>query len=271
MEIELREYGNDLYCRFSFGDGSQTTVPYNEVIHVRRHFNRDDIWGDDTEKIMKGDLTTLSAVRTAIINAVSNFGSLRGILKWKQTLRPEDEKKAWQRFVDTYASTNNGSGIGSLDNKADFQQITTPVTTFNSAQMQYVRENIYRHFGVNDSIITGNYTEDQYIAFYESVLEPLAVKLAQEFTDKMFTGRERSEGNEIVFESNRLAYMSVASKIKVCEALTPIGCITINEVREMFGYAGVDGGDERQISLNYINAKDQSRYQTGNDDNAGKG
>ena len=57
--------------------------------------------------------------------------------------------------------------------------------------------------------------------------------------------------------------MSVASKIKVCEALTPIGCISINEVREMFGYAGVEGGDERQVSLNYIKATDQSAYQTG--------
>ena len=64
-------------------------------------------------------------------------------------------------------------------------------------------------------------------------------------------------------ETNRLSYMSVASKIKVCQALTPIGCITINEVREMFGYAGVEGGDKRQVSLNYVNADDQSLYQTG--------
>ena len=58
--------------------------------------------------------------------------------------------------------------------------------------------------------------------------------------------------------------MSVASKIKVCQALTPIGCISINEVREMFGYAGVEDGDERQVSLNYVKAGDQSAYQTGN-------
>ena len=31
----------------------------------------------------------------------------------------------------------------------------------------------------------------------------------------------------------------------------------------MFGYAGVEGGDERQVSLNYIKAADQSAYQTG--------
>ena len=70
-------------------------------------------------------------------------------------------------------------------------------------------------------------------------------------------------------ESNRLSYMSVASKIKVCQALTPIGCISINEVREMFGYAGVLDGDTRQVSLNYVKAADQSAYQTGKDSTEG--
>ena len=262
-ELELRERDGELYCRFTFGLGQRVTIPYAYVVHVRRHFNRDDVFGDDSMSIFKDDINMLSAVKVAVINAVRNFGALRGIIKWKQTLRPEDEQKAWQRFVDTYASTKNGSGIGSLDNKADFQQINTPITTFDAKQMEFARDSIYRHFGINDHIVTGQYTEDEYIAFYESVLEPMAVKLAQELTEKLFTSRERGWGNEIILESNRLSYMSVASKIKVCEALTPIGCISINEVREMFGYAGVEGGDERQVSLNYVKAGDQTKYQTG--------
>lgn len=135
--------------------------------------------------------------------------------------------------------------------------------------MEFARDSIYRHFGLNDNIVTGRYSEDEYIAFYESVLEPIAVKLSQELTEKLFTSREKGWGNEIVMESNRLSFMSVASKIKVCEALTPIGCISINEVREMFGYAGVEGGDERQVSLNYVKAGDQSAYQTGKDGSKG--
>lgn len=268
-ELELRERDGELYCRFTFGLGQRVTVPYSYVVHVRRHFCKDDIFGDDSMRIIREDINMLSAVKVAVINAVKNFGALRGIIHWKQTLRPDDEQRAWQKFIDTYASTKNGSGIGSLDNKADFQQINTTITTFDAKQMEFARSEIYRHFGVNDAIVTGKYTEDEYIAFYESVLEPMAVKLAQELTEKLFTTRERGWGNEIVLESNRLSYMSVASKIKVCQALTPIGCISINEVREMFGYAGVEGGDERQVSLNYVNANDQSLYQTGKDSTEG--
>lgn len=49
--------------------------------------------------------------------------------------------------------------------------------------------------------------------------------------------------------------MSVASKIKICETLIPTGGLTINEIREIFGYAGIEGGDERLISLNFVKAK----------------
>lgn len=261
--VELLQKDSDIFCRFTFGGGKRTTVPYTDIVHVRRHYNRDDFFGDDNCRVIKEDLTTLRACKASIINAVKNFGALRGIIKWAQVLRPEDEKAAWQRFVETYASGKNGSGIGSLDKKADFQQINTTVTTFDANQMQYTKETIYEHYGLNANIVKGNYKEDEYIAFYESVLEPVAVKLSQELTDKLFTEREQGWGNEVIMETNRLSYMSVASKIKVCQALTPIGCITINEVREMFGYAGVEGGDKRQISLNYVNADDQSLYQTG--------
>ena len=46
--------------------------------------------------------------------------------------------------------------------------------------------------------------------------------------------------------------MSVASKIKVCETLIPTGGMTINEIRAIFGYAGIEGGDERLFSLNFV-------------------
>lgn len=269
LEI-LEDKTYNLYARFTFGAGERITIPYENLIHIRRHFNRDELFGDDNSKIMIEDLSTLKAAKASIVNAVKNFTALRGYIQWQAKARPEDIKNAHDEFVDMYA-TNNPSGIASLDNRAEFHQLTSNVTTFNSQQMSYVRDNIYKYFGLNENIIMGKYTEDEYIAFYESVLEPVSIKLAQEMTDKIFTRRERGFGNEIILESNRLNFMSVASKIKVCETLIPTGGLTINEIREIFGYAGIEGGDERLISLNFVKAKDQSLYQTGNDDNLLKG
>ena len=114
----------------------------------------------------------------------------------------------------------------------------------------------------------GQYNEDQYNAFYESVIEPIAIKLSQEFTEKLFTPRQRGYGNEVIFETNRLQYMSIASRVKLCTAMIPAGAIKRNEIRELFGYAGLPGkeGEEIVVSLNYVKTKDQTKYQTGQDE-----
>lgn len=253
--------GTELFVRFTFLGGEKITRPYTDIIHIRRYFNTDDFFGDRNEKIITEDITVFKAVKTAIVNTVQNFGKLRGILQWKSTLRPEDQEKAWKQFVDTYGTTKNGSGIASLDNKAEYIALPNNEAAFDANQMDYARRNVMSHFGLSDAIISGKYTEDDFISFYESVIEPLALKVAQELTEKLLTENMRSRGNELVLESNRLSFMSVASKIKICQTLIPAGGLTINEIREIFGYAAIEGGDERQISLNFVNAKDQSKYQ----------
>lgn len=264
---ESRVDGNkELFLKFQFLGGEYITVSYSEVVHLRRHFNRHEFFGDSNDKIFAEDINTLRAVKTAIVNVVNSFGKLRGIIKWKSTLRPEDQEKNWKLFVDTYTTPKNGSGIGSLDSKADFQELGNTVTTFDSGQMDYAKKNVLQHFGISENILLGDYKEDEYISFYESVIEPLAVKFSQELTEKIFTPQERSAGHEIIMESNRLSFMSVSSKIKICQTLIPSGGLTINEIREIFGYAGIEGGDERQISLNFVKAGDQSEYQVNKPD-----
>lgn len=268
--LELYEdQSGHLYCKFTFGTGEQATVPYEEMIHIRRHFNRDDVFGDPEGNVLKEDLNLLAAVKTAVINVVKNFHRLRGIIQWTGTVRPEDQEAMWKKFVDSFAGPSNGSGIGSLDNRGKFQQLTTDTQTFETGQMKFARDNLYKYFGVSEEIVSGKYTEEEFQAFYESVIAPIAVKLSQEFTEKLFTPKERGFGNEVIFEANRIAYMSTSSKVKIAQAMIPAGAIKRNEIRELFGYAGLPGkeGEEIVVSLNYVKVKDQSLYQTGKDDN----
>ena len=45
------------------------------------------------------------------------------------------------------------------------------------------------------------------------------------------------------------------------------GIITVNEYRELMYLPQIDGGDVRQVSLNYVKTDDQTLYQTGKEDN----
>lgn len=263
VEVKV-DSANNLYVKFQFINGKSMTVLYDAVIHIKRHFHTHQLFGEDNSRALKEDLDLLHAVKSAIINSVKNGNSLRGIINFEGTVREDDQQALWKKFTERYVTNDNGSGIATLDNKATFQQLTTTISTFNKGQMDFARDMVYKHFGLNEKIVSGNYTEDEYIAFYESVLEPIAIKLAQEFTEKLFTSREKGHGNEVIIESNRLSYMSVASRIKVCEALLPTGAATVNEIREIFGYEGIEGGDERLVSLNFAKFRDLSNYQMQN-------
>ena len=253
-----------IYAKFTFGIGLQTTVPYEDIVHIRRHYNRDEMFGDPEARMLKEDLTLLKAVKASIVNVVKNYGRLRGIVKFLQVLRPEDMKRHFEEFVSNFVSDlKNGSGLAPMDNTSDYKELHVENTTFDAAQMSLARDNIYKYFGVSEKLINGTYDESEFIAFYESVIEPLAVKLSQAFTVALFTKREQGFGNEVMFETNRLNYISVASKINIAKQLLPAGILTINDARELFGYAPVPDGDERIVSLNYIKASDQSKYQTG--------
>jgi phage portal protein BeeE len=159
--------------------------------------------------------------------------------------------------------------VAALDSKSDYIPLNNTPTVINYAQMQELRNNVYRYFGVNEDIVMSKYTEAQWNAFYESVIEPIAIQLSLEYTAKLFTDRERGFGSEVVFEANRLQYASVASKLAVIEKLGDRGLLTLNEARDIFNLPALEDGDKRLVSLNYVNADKADQYQLG--DKAGKG
>jgi HK97 family phage portal protein len=239
------------------------TVPYSSLIHLRRHFNRDDILGEEGRKPFKPTLDLINTVNQGISNAIKSSARIRGWLKFNQTLRPEDIKKQRDDFVNDYLSINNDGGIAAIDAKCDFTPAEMKMQMADDKQMALIRENAYRYFGVNEKIIQATYNEDEWNAFYSSVIEPIALQLSMEFTDKLFTNREKGFGNEIVFSANRLTYASNQTKVNMAKELAPYGIFTINELREVFELEPVDGGDKRLITLNVVDADKQNEYQIG--------
>src|SRR5690606_25673122 len=136
----------------------------------------------------------------------------------------------------------NSGGVAALDSKADYIELKNQPIMVNAAQMKELRDAVFRYFGVSEKIVIGNYTEDEWHAFYESTIEPIAVQMSLEFTTKLFSDREIGHGNEIVFEANRLQYASVGTKLALV-SMVDRGAMTPNEWREVFNLSPIDGGD----------------------------
>lgn len=260
-DCEFVERAGVLFVRFDFMTGFRMAVPYEELVHLRRFFGPHDLFGESNEITLSRQVGLLNTVNAGFAAAVSSARYLRGILKFNMNLKNDDLAENKRRFVDEYMTLNNSGGVAALDTRADYIELKQNVTMADNSQMKLIREDIMAYYHTNENILLSKYDENGWAAYYESVLEPLAIRLSLELTRKIFTQREQALGNQIVFEANRLQYASTQSKINLLKELMPMGLMSINEGREVFNMAPVEGGDKRIISLNYIDADKATEYQ----------
>lgn len=255
--FEALEYQNGLFIRFTFASGDIIVLPWEDLAVMRKDYNKSDIAGDRNDAI----LDTLELINTSnqgIANAVKATANLRGILKsTKAMLSDADIKKQKDRFVEDYLNLENGSGIASLDATQEFTPITMSPQITNWQTLKEFRENVYRYFGINEAIITSNYTEMQMEAFYDARIEPFLVALSLELTSKIFTERERGFGASIVYESNRIQFASTTTKLGMVQ-LVDRALMTPNEYRRMFNMPPYEGGDEFVLRLDTAKTGEES-------------
>jgi len=260
-QIEIRENGDDTYVLFSFRTGRRYTTSYKNIIHLRRHFNEHDFFGSNNAPL-KSMLEYRLTIKEGLVNAIKTTANLRGIIKTAKTLlKAEDISKVRNQFVKDF--TESDSGIGGLDASMDFKEVNLKPVTADAEVVAASRKEILDYFGINEDIINSSYDSTKWNAFYESILEPIAIQMAQEFTYKLFTTTELDYGNGIIFESNRLQYASIAEKAAYIKSM--INCITIDEAREVWNLAPLPDGQGNKIlqSLNFVNSLLADQYQTG--------
>lgn len=265
-QIELLEYQNQLYLKFVFRTGRLKVLPYEEIIHIRGQFFDHDIFGSKNYALRPA-LDTVIAINQGVSNSAKMINSIRGILSAKITSKDDDLKKARDKFVENnFKISSNGSGIVVTDAKMDYTPINEKTTPLQADQLSYAKNAIYDYFGVNEQIVQNKFSEDEWNAFYEGAIEPVAIQMSQCFTNALFTENERNFGNEITFEANRLQYASNTTKVNVVEKLAPLAVLMIDDVREIFNLAPLPNGEGQKTlqSLNYINSSIADQYQTNN-------
>lgn len=240
----LYDTARTLYLRFMLQSGALVAYPYRDIIHLRDHYSGNDVFGESNAEVLDQIMQVADANDKSVVEAVKNGSVIKWIMKWKQIVRPEDLKRQTEDFARQYLETSeNGTGVASVDAKADLEQVEPHDYVPNAAQQDRTLQRLYRFFGTNEHIIGSNYTEDEWNAYYESVIEPVAIQLGNEMTRKIFTRRERNEGCRIVYESTSLQYASMNTKLNLLQ-MVDRGALTPNEWREVMNLGPIDGGDK---------------------------
>lgn len=251
--VEFRP-GSDgaLYLECTFPDGRQIAFPYTDIIHLRRHFLTNDLTGDSNAPLY-ALLDTADTLNQGISASVKNGTSIRGVLKFTSLVNPAQVKAEKEQFVSDYFNPGNNGGIAATDQRFDFVPANIAPYSVPKEQFETINRQITDYLGVGASIVNGTYTENEFSAFYESIVEPFALQLAQEFRLKT--------GAEITFTAERMEFSSAATKIKLLHEAAPLGLITVNEARKLLALPPVKDGDRRLQSLNYVSADKADAYQ----------
>lgn len=249
-----------LYVEFTFGNGKKAQFPYSDLIHLRRHFNGNEFLGEDN-RALNPALELAHAQNEGILNSIKNGFNLRGILKTSKVNKSIEARQIRDDFIKDYMSISDNGGIAILDNTAEYLPIKQDAVTLDNDQITATKDKIYSYLGISEKIVNSTYTEDEFSAFYESVIEPLATQLSLEFTRKVFSEREQALGNQIIFESGRLQFSSNATKINLIKELLPLGLLSINQALEVLNIAPIEGGEKRLQTLNVVDFDKANEYQ----------
>ncbi len=241
--------------------GETRYLNMEDVVILRKYFVNNEIAGDGNAPVYNS-LSMSKAADEGLMEALSVSNKVRGLLKQKKAMLDDDDvKKSADAFTKQFMDAAKNGGIVGVDSMEDYTPLPVTPWAANAPQMREIRENIMRYWRISEPILTSNYNEDQWQAFFESIIEPRLLQMGQAFTSACFTPNERSHGNRIIFTTSTLLHTSTRTKINILQASRETGLFTVNEQREMFGYAPVEGGDKRQVSLNYVNANKQDQYQ----------
>lgn len=244
-------------------DGETYTVPYQNVIHIKARYNKKRFLGTSPDIELKRSLDLVETSGEIVKNIVNRSNSLTGYLKYNNLANDKELKQIAKDFQDAYMGAENAGGIAAIDSTVEFKEIVQRTPNVPVNQITFLRDNVYRYYGVNEKVLTSTLSDQEWISFYENVIEPIAIQLSYEFTFKLLTPREIGYGNKIEFTANLLQYATLQTRDTIGGNMFDRGAMTINEYRALMYYGPVDDGDVRMVSLNYVKAGDQSLYQVG--------
>lgn len=244
-----------LFLTFLDGNGTKWTWPYDEIIHLRLDFSLSEwLGGDASGHPNFNSLSRLISLDNGILKGVErgvNGSGITGVISYNSKISRDTAEldiKSIERLLD-----RSSSGIIPMDAGASFTQLSRNQMAVSADTIKFVDEKILRYFGVSQAILSGDFTRDQYEAFYQKVLEPLVVSFGQAFTKVLLTKREvQGFGHKIIFFVDELIFMTTSQKLEMVRLLGDRGAIYENEARKILGLQPLPELEGvRMRSLNY--------------------
>jgi HK97 family phage portal protein len=268
----IEDASGRMFVQFYFMNGEQTTLPYDDVIHIKYNYSINEYMGGnemgqpDNRALLK-TLQLNETLLQGVAKAMNASYAVNGVVKYNTLLDNGKTEKALKELENKLK--NSESGFLPLDLKAEFTPLEHRSELVDAETLKFIDEKILRHWGVPLAILRGDYSVEQYNAFYQKTLEPLIIAMSQALTKKLFTRREKAFGNQVKLYPKDLIFMSVDQTLDMIDKLAPTGALFENEKRAALGLRPLpELAGKRYMSLNWISADLADDYQAGKIGNA---
>ena len=257
--VKLKQAKNGvLWVEYQFLNGQRGAVEFDRCAFLNKHQYKNDIFGESNHALDR-TMDLIAIQDQAIEEAVKNSATYRFMAQVSNFTSPEDLALERERFTAENLSRESKGGVLLFPNTyKDIKQITSQPYTVDKDQMTLIKDNVFDYFGVSEDIMQGKATSTALDAFFNLAIEPFAIALSEALSRAIYSSRERSEGNHIYVNANRLQYMSVQEKVNMAQQLGDRGVLTINEIRELFNYDPIPIGDVAVIRGEYYSLDDKT-------------
>lgn len=265
FEVGTDESGNVWQIKFILTTGEEYILNYSDIIHLkwRRGTNLFRGGGNDFGYPETNDVTksvnALNSTIEGLPKAITSSLQVKGVYNVKSLLERARMDEQRENFEKHILDSNMGMIVTDLG--GEFTPVNMQSPTIPEGLTKFMKESVTQRFGVSEGLLNGDYTADQYDAFFKLCVEPFMTDFEQEMTEKCFTKREKEIGHKIRGYYNTLRYMSVPQKQEMAKISFNTALMDINGVLDMFGLDPIEGGDRRLQSLNYVNAQNVDQYQ----------
>lgn len=231
-----------VYVQITDKQGKRTVYKYTDLIHIRREPDG-GLFGVGLTSAINTLMEAYENCDYSVKTAVRNANNMRWMLKFEKSLPDDHKSKFARKFASDFLENAKTGGVGYVDPgyTAEPLKVEPYVPDFNI--MTQLHKRVYELFGVSENILQNKATDSEANAFYENVIEPIALELSNELTLKLLTPEQRRKGCKIICESNNLYCLSMEVKLQMVQ-LVDRGVLTPNELREIMGKAPIQGGDK---------------------------
>ena len=265
----IQDASGRLLCKFAFANGYETTIPYDDVIHIKYNYSVNQFMGGDengqpNRRPLLDTLSINDQLLKGVAKAMNSSFTINGFVRYNTVV---DGAKLENAIADFNRMLQNSeSGFCPIDLKAEVIPYERSTAFVDEATLKFIDSKILRNFGVPLDILSGDYTKDQYEAFYQKTLEPIIISISQAFTKKLFTEREKQFGNKVELYTKKLIFMTMSQINEMVNNLAPTGGMYENEKRVAYGLEPLEELEgKRFMSLNWIDANNAAQYQVGAD------